>query len=68
MSRLSNKLEKLLSDRLEYPCTIYFDRRCGWLFKTDKTYPQRIGYTYTQSVKFINGPTSIWDWLKKELK
>ena len=53
MSRLSKKLTDLLSNRLGYECEVWFDRSSGWLFKTNNTYPQRLGYTYKQAQEFI---------------
>ena len=66
MSILSNKLEKSLSETLQYPCKVWFDRRYGWLFTTDRTCEQRIGWTYNEAFKFVQ-PHKSWEWLRDAL-
>lgn len=68
MSKTSDALEKLLSEKLDYPCKVYYYKgsRDSWLFETDKTNPQRIGFTYKQAATFIKAYD--WTWLKNHLK
>jgi len=68
MSKLSLKLENALADKINYPCKVWFDNtyKGGWMFTTDQTHQQRLGYNFKQASKFIND--FDWAWLKKELK
>ena len=69
MSKLSDKLEKILTEQLNYPCKIWFSRSespRGWMFSTDQTYPQRIGWTYAEAIKFVQ-PHKNWEWLRDTL-
>ena len=67
MSKLSEKLRAALEAKLNYPCKIWFSRKYpyGWMFETDLTYMQRIGYTYKQAIDFIN--RYDWSWLKNHI-
>jgi len=69
MSQLSIQLQTELSKKLEYPCEVYFCRKYpyGWMFKTNKTHPQRLGYNYRQAMRFILN-SHIWEDLKGLLK
>jgi len=67
MSKLSEKLRTALEAKLNYPCKIWFSRKYpyGWMFETDLTHTQRIGYTYQQAMDFIINYD--WSWLKEQI-
>jgi len=48
-------LIELMEERLEYNVQIWYSstRPQGWMFKTDKTDIQRLGFRYNQVVKYI---------------
>ncbi len=48
-------LIELMEERLEYNVQIWYNstRPQGWMFKTDKTDVQRLGFRYNQVVKYI---------------
>jgi len=60
---IKNKLEEALG----YQCEVWFERGSpyGWIFTTDQTHPQRIGYNYKQTIRFIE--EYDWEWLKSHL-
>lgn len=69
MSRMSDKLARMISEKIDYPCEVWYNRKYpqGWMFKTDKTvHPDRLGYVYKQAERFIE--EFDWSWIKQGIK
>ncbi len=66
MSKVFEKLQKKLREKLNYPCEVWFDHRIGWMYKTDKTSPQNIGSNQEEAMNFIEN-SSTWSFIIKQL-
>ena len=69
IKKKSDRLQKLLSNKLNYPCKVYFRRKSpsGWFFETKKTYPQRLAGNYKFAINFIAN-NKLWNLLKEDFK
>jgi hypothetical protein len=67
-SHLIRRIKPWLEDKLGYPCEVWYSRKHpqGWMFKTDKTPTQRLGYNALEALHFIR--TFNWKPIKKELQ
>jgi hypothetical protein len=68
MSKLSIELEKMIFDKIQHKCTVWYEnhRKGGWMFNSDKLIKQRLGWNINQAIEFINNYD--WSWIRDNVK